>query len=105
MLRSSWIYHWNFGHNLLYKLCLGIDKTARTLFSRFLLGSIMSDAEGNPLLSSRIILAQVLGRVCFPQNHAEIVATLKSKDTSDETQARLECQKPMYISLEFINSN
>merc|ERR1712137_848249 len=52
--------------------------------------------DGQPLISSRIILAQVIGRVCFPQNQAALLCQFKNslnpEECDDANEEKLECQ-------------
>ena len=57
----------------------------------------MSDER--PLLSSRIILAQVIGRVCFPKNQASLLCKFKNQynpsECDEAIEEKFECQKTM----------
>merc|ERR1712137_766480 len=64
----------------------------------------MSDVS----LASRVMLAQVIGRVCFPQNHASLLCKFKSRgeegECDDEIEEKLECQKAMIDDFEDVPS-
>lgn len=78
-------------------------KKLEKVLSKNLFGWCSSMAENNILLSSRIILAQVLGRVCFPQNHAALLCEFKARQNhedprsvcEDEHTEMLDCQREM----------
>ena len=60
----------------------------------------MSDTSVS--LTSRVILSQVIGRICFPQNHASLVCRFKNRDIADcedEIEEKLECQSEVYVVL------
>merc|ERR1712137_747477 len=46
--------------------------------------------DGQPLISSRIILAQVIGRVCFPQNQAALLCQFKNSLNPEECDDAIE---------------
>jgi len=56
------------------------------------------------LLSSRVILAQVIGRVCFPQNHASLVCQFKTDGEEgacdDEIEEKLNCHREIIENFE-----
>merc|ERR1712137_1415363 len=71
--------------------------------------SEMSDDKVS--LASRVILAQVIGRVCFPQNHASLLCQFKNDGEEgacdDEIDEKFECQREIVEQFEdkeaFIN--